>query len=666
MRYDDRPADAVVAPILGPTAGTTPPGNATLDHLTDLAARLLGASSVEVSTTTGAAPVPGTAAASLEVPLLGSDGRVLGSLRALDRACRTWSDADTAVLVDLATAVVAELERVALAAEHETVSTRLDLAMDAAGVGSWDWDLRTGRLVWDDRLLRMFDYTAAEFDGTTAAFSDRLHPDDLPRVTASLDATIAGTGEYDETFRVVPPGRPVRWVSSRGRALRDETGTVVRMLGAASDITPRRLADEQTATTLGLLELVAQAGQVLSDSLEAGDSVRALARLVVPALAEWSVVSVVGPDGTIDDVECWHEDPRRLELTRLFAAHRFEGRDDVAGSLEALASGQPFVLDQGAQAFSQRTLRSEVARRALAELGLESVAVLPLTAPEGVIGLLTLGRGPGLPALSEAQLAAALEVARRAGTALQHARSFSRVRDISEQLQRSMLTEPVQEDGIPIAVRYTPASQAAQVGGDWYDAFVQPDGSTVLVVGDVIGHDSAAAAAMGQLRGLVRGIAYGSEDDPATVLTRLSLAVEGLHLDTIATAVVARLRPDPVSGGALLTWSNAGHPPPLLLHADGSTELLERHDLLLGLVADDPRVDHTMTLGAGSTLLMYTDGLVERRGESLGEGLARLREVVEAGRDLDLEGLVDHVHRQLVDSEPEDDVAVVAVSLLDR
>ncbi len=236
---------------------------------------------------------------------------------------------------------------------------------------------------------------------------------------------------------------------------------------------------------------------------------------------------------------------------------------------------------------------------------------------------------------------------------------------LSDRLQQALLTPPPEPDHLHVVVRYRPAAHEAQVGGDWYDAFLQPDGATMLVVGDVVGHDSDAAAAMGQLRGLVRALAYSTEEAPADVLRRVERTARGLAVSTMATAVLARIerRPDePVSGVRRLRWSNAGHLPPLLLHADGSTEYLAtRPDLMLGIDPEARRTDHVHDLPDGSTLLLVTDGLVERRGSDLDEGLAALRAALAdlGGRPLD--ELCDRLLDRLLPEEGTDDVALVAV-----
>ena len=687
------------------------PGNTTLDSLCALTAKLLGTRSAQVSLLTdvvhvasGAGLEPGALASTspradslctvtaasgrplvvsdastdhrvsampgvtsgqvgsyLGVPMRSHDGEVVGALCAFDPEAHDWQEHDVVALEELAVAVIAELERVALATEHETVLLRLDLAMDAAGVGSWDWDLTSGELLWDDRLKAMFGYSQAGFDNTIDAFNRRVHPEDLPRVTAALEAAIQDDVEYDETYRVVLPDAATRWVSARGRALHDESGDVVRIVGAATDVTDHRLAEEKTSTTLSLLELVAQASRVLAGSLEAEHAVRGLAQLVVPALADWTVVTLVGPDGSLRGVESWHHDPELRAATRRLAEHWLDGGTDAGAMLDAINSRGPVFVDSGLSERAESVLRSEPAREAARQLRLESVAILPLVVSGAVAGALTLGRGPDRPHLNQAEAATGIEVADRASVALDNARSFSRVRDISEQLQRSMLEDPVQPDGFDIAVLYSPASQAAQVGGDWYDAFVQPDGATMLVVGDVIGHDSASAAAMGQLRSLMRGIAFAAGGSPADVLSRVGHAMQGLHVDTIATSVVAKLVRDPATGTTRMLWSNGGHPPVVVLRPDGSTLLLEEHGMLLGLVEEESREDHTLDLEPGSVLLLFTDGLVERRGQALSDGFEQLRSVVQACGDMSVDDLVTHVHREMVPTDAEDDVAVLAV-----
>ncbi len=232
---------------------------------------------------------------------------------------------------------------------------------------------------------------------------------------------------------------------------------------------------------------------------------------------------------------------------------------------------------------------------------------------------MTLGRAAGRPGFTEHDVHDALDIGRRAGLSLHHAAMYWRQRHYAESLQRSLLTRLPEPDHLHVVARYVPAAKEAQVGGDWYDAFLQPDGATVLVVGDVTGHDIAAAAMMGQLRNLVRGTAYDRHEPPAAVLERVDRALFGLQVDTLATVVLARIEQtedDRRQGLRRLRWSNAGHLPPAVLRADGTVELLDRpSDLLLGLDPLSPRTDHDVVLRPDDTVLLYTDGLVERTGQ---------------------------------------------------
>jgi serine phosphatase RsbU (regulator of sigma subunit) len=239
---------------------------------------------------------------------------------------------------------------------------------------------------------------------------------------------------------------------------------------------------------------------------------------------------------------------------------------------------------------------------------------------------------------------------------------------LAEELQRSLLTEPHQPDHAEIVVRYLPAAETAAVGGDWYDAFMQHDGATLLVIGDVAGHDTAAAATMGQLRGLLRGIATSSDAGPAAVLSALDRSMALLTVTTLATATVARFEQTPDErrrGVTQMRWSNAGHPPPFTIGVDGSVLMLApvRADLLLGVDPEVERTESVVTLDRGATVLLYTDGLVERRDADLDAGLVLLHDTLAEFADRPLPELCDLLVERLVDGRPDDDVALVAVRL---
>jgi PAS domain S-box-containing protein len=240
---------------------------------------------------------------------------------------------------------------------------------------------------------------------------------------------------------------------------------------------------------------------------------------------------------------------------------------------------------------------------------------------------------------------------------------------MSETLQRSLLSAPAELDDCAVAVRYRPALEEAQVGGDWYDSFLTSVGVLTLVVGDITGHDQQAAAVMGQARNLLRGVAYTLAEPPAAVLSALDRALRDLEVRTYATVLLGNVEQTPeqaAHGLRTLRWSNAGHPPPLLLRADGSATLLGTPpNRLLGVDAEVRRDDHVVVLGPGDLVLLYTDGLIERRGMDLDDGLTWLTSTAADLPGLDHEQLCDAL-LDLVEGHTEDDVALLALRVEHR
>jgi PAS domain S-box-containing protein len=449
---------------------------------------------------------------------------------------------------------------------------------------------------------------------------------------------------------------------------------VLEALAAQIALTVSRLqADAERAHAVAAmaeanqrLQLLAEAGRVLSGTLEIDQQVEQLAELVVPELGDWCWLVVTDELGRLHELACAHRDPSRQAELEVYVRSMVAVMTDQAGARVVTATGRPLVMPAIAWEQVEQALPEPGVREALARLGAASGTVVPLVARGQVMGALGLfnreDRGP----LTQAQVDTAVEIGRRAGLALHHARLYGQQRALADALQRSMLTEPPRIEGCQIVVRYVPAAAGAEIGGDWYDAFFDRGGQPVLAIGDVVGHDTRAAAAMGQVRALLRGISFSSGGTPAEVLSRVDRAVEGLALDTMATALVARLETDDAElGPPRLRWASAGHPPPVLMGADGEVSVLDGKpaDLLLGVAPECVREDHVVDLEAGATVLLYTDGLVERRNRDIDAGtdelVAVLREI--AGRPLD--ELCDHLLERLFLPDAHDDVAVLALRL---
>lgn len=418
----------------------------------------------------------------------------------------------------------------------------------------------------------------------------------------------------------------------------------------------------------GRLALMAEASGLLAATLDLDESLERLARLVVPLLADWVVINVTDDQGRLG--------------SDTFVRHR-DGREDLLGRYRELvpagvAPGSPLhdLLAGGPPTLMARFVAPPEAdlpesereiRRISVELGASSLAFVPLTARRRVVGTMMLVQGASGRQFDEGDLDLAADLGRRAGLAVDNARLYTAEHTNAVALQRSLLPALPAVAGLVLAAEYLPAGKDSQVGGDWWDVFALPDGAIGLAVGDVMGHDIAAAAAMGQLRSVLRTCAWAG-DGPATVLDRMDQLVQGFDMAELATCFYARLEPgcQPEVPGRLrrLSWSNAGHLPPVLLKPNGEASLLQGvGDVPIGVPSSGLRRHDALTVVPGSTLLLYTDGLVETRTGDIDSDLQRLLNQVAAHRPTDGPlALVDRLIEGLTGLT--DDVAVLAVQTL--
>ncbi len=291
--------------------------------------------------------------------------------------------------------------------------------------------------------------------------------------------------------------------------------------------------------------------------------------------------------------------------------------------------------------------------------GTEGLAALPLLVADRLVGALGVTFLAPRPFGPDERLFL-LTVAGHVATAFERAGLADASREMAETLQRSLLPGPLPTlDGLAVAARYLPAVAGTSAGGDWYDVLETDDGTVAVAVGDVVGHGAPAAAAMGQLRSALATLLLAGFG-PARALELLDRFAE--HVPDARVATVACVLLDRRTGR--LRWSSAGHPPPLLLGGEGGY-LTGGAGPALGIEVSRPRTEAATDLAPGCTLLLYTDGLVERRGAGLDDGLGRLAELCAAGRTAPLPGLVDGVLAGLVDPAGAwDDIAVVGVRVL--
>src|SRR4051812_394996 len=498
-------------------------------------------------------------------------------------------------------------------------------------------------------------------------------------------------GPFEELYRRVRDtgvaGSTEAWFEPLGKwfeadAFLTDAGLVVTY----DDVTERRRTEEERAAAVAAREeaaaeaaraaaaaelagrhllLLGDINLAMTSTTDTEEAVARFAGLVVPALADWCLVSVVGPDGTRRDIGRAHRDPALTQAMHRYADLRVATNLSTAPVPRLLRSQRPVIIPDFTPEHAAAMVAGAEALAALEPLRPAAVAAFPLVARGEVFGALTLVNGPERGAHTEADRRRAETPPRGAALALDTARLAVATQQVAERLQRSLLSPPVQPDQLELAVRYRPATQGVSIGGDWYDAFLQPDGDTVLVIGDVMGHDIEAAAAMGQVKTLVRGIAFDRLEEPAGVLRRVDHALVGLAVPALATALVCRVEQETAEreqGLRRLRWATAGHPDPMLLLADGTVlDLSAPVGPPLGIGWLGPRSDGVVEMPEGSTLLLFTDGLFERRGVPLDDCRERVRDVLTGSPGLTLTDLCDRLLAKLLEEGAEDDVAVLAV-----
>jgi PAS domain S-box-containing protein len=462
------------------------------------------------------------------------------------------------------------------------------------------------------------------------------------------------------------------WNQVRISPVHDDEGRLANFVGVQIDVTERLLVQHERQVALAAAEearqglwLLTEASKWMTETLDVLGAVTRLADLAVPSLSDYCCVDLLDQPrvGTAKRVAVKHrgiEETAALYRLGELLAPRVGGADPTS---QVLSGGPPVLIPE--MPAQPENLSGEEAVRLYVSVRPRSVIVVPLRARGRVLGALTLtteepyGRRYG-----QRDLHLAADLAGRAGLAIDNARLYAMEHAAAKTLQHSLLPAVPSVAGLSVAARYLVSADEATVGGDWYDLLPLPDGAAGLAVGDVVGHDLRAAAAMGELRGVLRSYAWEGLT-PGQVLDRCDQLVQGLDMAAMATAVYARLeRPRP-DGTRLLRYANAGHPTPLLRLPGGATRFLDGHlSPLIGAVEAQGRASAVEFCPPGSLLLLYTDGLTDVPGFDAAERAELIRKTLAAtADDLDVEQVCDRLLDAMATPRLRDDVALLAVRI---
>ncbi|MFJ9061036.1 MULTISPECIES: SpoIIE family protein phosphatase [unclassified Streptomyces] len=447
----------------------------------------------------------------------------------------------------------------------------------------------------------------------------------------------------------------------------EEGGRVLGLVGIAQEITSTQDDREELERARSYVALLDSAAASIGTSLDADATCQELAEFVVPVMADIAVVEVLPESGGQGRRE---PAPGALRVRRAGLAvvpelaegiARFGGAGaDIdyppdAAVARCMTTGEPVIENLADDVWFARSAPAPERVAAYRAIGLHSVVAVPLTAAGRPLGVLSLVRAGDSPPFTEGlDVVVARTLAGRAAVDVDHAYRYAHEHRVALELQRSLLSDPrVPNRGIEIASLYLPAGEEAVVGGDWFDAIPLNGGRHMKVMGDVMGHGVEAAVAMSNYRSMLRLMA---EDDlpPHRVLERLDKAVERSGLDRAATCLIAVV--DRREG--VCEVASAGHPPPVFIDPGAPRARVARIPVGPPLGTGFGGYSTTvLPCGPGTVLFMYTDGLVERRGEDIDVSIERLGGLTmpTGGR---LEDLLDRVVDRYADTA-EDDIAVL-------
>jgi hypothetical protein len=492
----------------------------------------------------------------------------------------------------------------------------------SASAGFFNWLLPSGDVVCDEQTFRLHGLPA-DADPQFETFLAQVPPEDVENLLLMLDPLLGAVGDYVLEYRVCWPDGEVHTLETRGRVIPDAQGRPVRSMGVIADVTERRAAEEAArseARAATRMQAVT-AGLAAASTLE---EVRAAVERALPSLGADALI--VADAGNRVEV---------LLACGLGGGHQLP-RISADGPLRTAVTLESSLFFSSSAELCERFPQVEPV---VEECGLEGWAFLPLTGIPRMRGVCLLGYKHETP-FDEAERTVLVLAASAIGQAVYRATLHDTEHSIALSLQAGMLPHNLKfGPGVQAAWRYEAATTGIQVGGDWYDSVPLDDGSTILIIGDVEGHNVHAAGMMYRLRTTVR--THAAEKHPVEEILRRAHEFvvemnEEVEHPIYATCLVARVDPETRT----VTASRAGHIPPIVVPPDEPARVPETEvGVPLGVLDDARYPVWQMPYRTGTRLVLCTDGLLESIDNDLDKGLGRTLSCLDRSRDAELDDL---------------------------
>jgi serine phosphatase RsbU (regulator of sigma subunit)/PAS domain-containing protein len=577
-------------------------------------------------------------------------GRILGSMTLLStRDGRFYGPGDLAFAEALAERCALAIDNARLHDSAERSLSVLHTVFSSAPVGLALVD-RDLSLVRVNETFASFDAGASQRE-LTAAYREVLETGE-----AVLDRDVS---------TVAADGRRRHWNASL-TPVPHADGSITSVIVSVVDVTERRALLDAEREARSRADFLARAGAILDASLDYEETLRSVAQIAVPEIADWCAVSVLDESGALEEVATAHVDGAKREIARELRRRFPPDPNAPAGAVAVARSGRTQYVREVTDEILEAAISDPEQLALVRRLGVRSVVIAALRARGRRFGTLTLANAESGRLFEDADVQLAEELAARAGMAIDNARLYTERTRIAHTLQARLLPERLPDiPDVVVAARYRAAGELNEVGGDFYDVFPRSPTEWALVVGDVSGKGAEAAAVTALARYTLRAAALESAP-PSDALRRLNTAVlddDTSQFATVALAYFAKAGAD----GVDVRLALAGHPAPAIVRREGAVEAAGRFGMMVGLREDPVLHDVELRLRPGDVLLLYTDGVSEAgpRGRPLGdEGIAGvLREL--AGQPP--QAIVDAIERAAVAAQPgdpRDDIALLAIAML--